>query len=62
MIIDKLINSGILTLSVVLLAIIAIIFLFLKYRQNDGKCKVHMLYIRFIDFYNYRTDNLCLCE
>jgi len=28
MIIDKLINSGILTLSVVLLAIIAIIFLF----------------------------------
>lgn len=45
MIIDKLINSGILTLSVVLLAIIAIIFLFLKYRQNDGKCKVHMYYI-----------------
>lgn len=42
---DKLINSGILTLSVVLLAIIAIIFLFLKYRQNDGKCKVHMYYI-----------------
>lgn len=45
MIMDKLINSGILTLSVVLLAIIAIIFLFLKYRQNDGKCKVHMYYI-----------------
>lgn len=45
MIIDKLIDSGILTLSVVLLAIIAIIFLFLKYRQNDGKCKVHMYYI-----------------
>lgn len=45
MIIDKLINSGILTLTVVLLAIIAIIFLFLKYRQNDGKCKVHMYYI-----------------
>lgn len=45
MIIDKLINSGILTLSVVLLAIIAIIFLFLKYRQNDGKCKVHIYYI-----------------
>lgn len=45
MIMDKLINSGILTLSVVLLAIVAIIFLFLKYRQNDGKCKVHMYYI-----------------
>lgn len=45
MIIDKLINSGILTLTVVLLAMIAIIFLFLKYRQNDGKCKVHMYYI-----------------
>lgn len=45
MIMDKLINSGILTLSVILLAIIAIIFLFLKYRQNDGKCKVHMYYI-----------------
>lgn len=45
MIIDKLIDSGILTLFVVLLAIIAIIFLFLKYRQNDGKCKVHMYYI-----------------
>lgn len=43
MIMDKLINSGILTLSVVLLAIVAIIFLFLKYRQNDGK--VHVYYI-----------------
>lgn len=45
MIIDKLINSGILTLSVVLLAIVAIIFLFLKYRQNDEKGKVHIYYI-----------------
>lgn len=45
MIIDKLINSGILTLSVVLLAIVAIIFLFLKYRQNDEKGKVHIYII-----------------
>lgn len=45
MIMDKLINSGILTLSVVLLAIVAIIFLFLKYRQNDEKGKVHIYYI-----------------
>mgnify|MGYP005850815105 FL=1 len=45
MIMDKLINSGILTLSVVLLAIVAIIFLFLKSRQNDEKGKVHIYYI-----------------
>lgn len=45
MIMDKLINSGILTLSVILLAIVAIIFLFLKYRQNDEKGKVHIYYI-----------------
>lgn len=45
MMMDKLINSGILTLSVVLLAIVAIIFLFLKYRQNDEKGKVHIYYI-----------------
>lgn len=45
MIFDKLIDSGILTLTVVLLSIIAIIFLVLKYHKNDGNGKIHVYYI-----------------
>ena len=42
---EAILNSDILKLFVVLLAIIAIVFLFLKYRKNDEHPKVHMYYI-----------------
>ena len=46
MVMDNLINSGVLTLIVVLLSVIAIVFLFLKFRQDkDGSSKIHIYYI-----------------
>lgn len=42
---EAFLNSDILKLVVVLLAIVAIVFLFLKYRKNDEHPKVHMYYI-----------------
>ena len=42
---EAILNSDILKLFVILLAIIAIVFLFLKYRKNDEHPKVHMYYI-----------------
>lgn len=42
---EAILNSDILKLFVVLLAIIAIVFLFLRYRKNDEHPKVHMYYI-----------------
>lgn len=42
---ETILNSDILKLFVVLLAIIAIVFLFLKYRKDDERPKIHMYYI-----------------
>lgn len=42
---EAILNSDILKLFVVLLAIIAIVFLFLKYRKDDERPKIHMYYI-----------------
>lgn len=42
---EAILNSDILKIFVVLLAIIAIVFLFLKYRKSDEHPKVHMYYI-----------------
>ena len=42
---ETILNSDILKLFVILLAIIAIVFLFLKYRKDDERPKIHMYYI-----------------
>lgn len=42
---ETFLNSDILKLFVVLLAIIAIVFLFLKYRKYDERPKIHIYYI-----------------
>ena len=42
---EAILNSDILKLFVILLAIIAIVFLFLKYRKDDERPKIHMYYI-----------------
>jgi ABC-type multidrug transport system fused ATPase/permease subunit len=42
---ETILYSDILKLFVVLLAIIAIVFLFLKYRKDDERPKIHMYYI-----------------
>lgn len=42
---ETILNSDILKLFVILLAIIAIVFLFLKYRKDDEHPKIHMYYI-----------------
>ena len=42
---EAILNSGILKLVVLLLAIIAIVFLFLKYRKDEEPPKIHIYYI-----------------
>lgn len=42
---ETILNSDILKLFVILLATIAIVFLFLKYRKDDERPKIHMYYI-----------------
>ncbi len=42
---ETLLNSDILKLFVILLAIVAIVFMFLKYRKDDGQRKIHIYYI-----------------
>ena len=43
---ETIINSDILKLFVVILAVVAIVFMFLKFRSNDvGNRKIHIYYI-----------------